>query len=82
MWANGPSFDLVILETAFKRTKVNVPWRFWHHRCFRTIKDIGGELGLVYPKEPEGEEDVLHNALDDAKRQAKFICEVYDMIGF
>ena len=81
VWANSPSFDLRILETAFKRTKTNVPWRFWHHRCFRTIKDIGEELGLHYLKKPEDGE-VLHNALDDAKRQAAFITKVYAEIGF
>ena len=82
MWANGPSFDLVILETAYGRCKINTPWGFWDHRCFRTIKDIGQEMGVKYEKSVSSD-DVLHNALDDAKRQANYVCEVYKALyGF
>lgn len=73
VWANGPAFDLVIIEYAFARVKIPTPWLFWHHRCFRTIKTIGEKLGVAYKKDEEG---TFHNALDDAKRQAKYVCKV------
>lgn len=65
-WANGPDFDLVILENAFQKTGISVPWKFYHARCFRTFKNLFVDSNYKL-------EGVAHNALDDALFQTKYI---------
>jgi DNA polymerase III epsilon subunit-like protein len=65
-WANGPDFDLVILEHMMHKCEKKVPWEFWHARCFRTFKNLFVDRSFKL-------EGVAHNALDDATHQAKYI---------
>lgn len=60
VWANSPSFDLVILKNQYGIRQV--PWKFYNERDFRTAVDIYG-CERVKPT-------VAHNALEDAKAQA------------
>lgn len=76
VWANSPSFDLVILETMMKRSKKICPWNFWEHRCFRTIKHIGEAMGIQY----NSSHDEAHNALEDAKVQANYAMSVLSFL--
>jgi hypothetical protein len=59
LWANGPDFDLRLLEVLFERTRVEVPWKYYQARCFRTWRT---DKGLEKPANG-------HDALDDARRQ-------------
>ena len=68
IWANGPSFDIAILETAFRAEGMAVPWKYNAARCVRTIKAIAGDLKMP----TRG--GVEHNALDDAVYQAACVC--------
>jgi len=66
VWANGASFDLPILTTAFPRSGyIHGPWKFYQERCYRTLKNIRPDIKAVAPAG-----NVKHNALDDAKAQA------------
>jgi len=65
-WANGPDFDLVILENAYMKCEKKHPWEFWHARCFRTFKNLFVDRSFKL-------EGVAHNALDDATHQANYI---------
>lgn len=69
VWARGPSFDCVILKSAFDREDVLFPWSFWNYRDCRTLKWAVEDLGWEKP-ERTGEE---HNALDDAVYQAECV---------
>ncbi|WP_165130382.1 3'-5' exonuclease [Affinirhizobium rhizoryzae] len=69
VWAKPPSFDLVMLEAAFRACDQDIPWHFRVHRDCRTIFDITGT------KQPEV--GTAHNALDDAKAQALGVIEAY-----
>ena len=74
VWAKGPSFDLVILENAYKQYGINCPWPFWAHRDVRTIEFIFQSMGGL--KSVLGtKRGTAHNALDDARVQAQ------DVIG-
>lgn len=70
LWGNGAAFDNVILRSAYERLGLKAPWHFWSDRCFRTVK-------ALHPA-PEGFENLGtdHNALDDAKNQARYLIEV------
>lgn len=66
VWANGASFDLPILTSAFTRLGYKpAPWKFYQERCFRTLKNLRPDI-----KSEPLPGNVKHNALDDAKAQA------------
>lgn len=64
LWGNGASFDNAIVAYLYKAAGMDPPWNFWNDRCYRTLK------ALASPQIRPAESGVLHNALDDAKRQA------------
>lgn len=68
-WGNGSDFDNVIVQTAYEDVKMVPPWKFWHNRCYRTMKNV------FDISEPE-RVGTHHNALDDAIHQAKCLAEL------
>lgn len=73
IWANSPSFDLVLLENLMHRVGFQIPWNYYDHRDVRTLLASYGRsrCSEVLPA-PKG----AHDALVDAIYQAKVICEV------
>lgn len=69
VWGNGASFDNVLLASAYKQIQMPVPWKFWNDRCYRTMKDLHPGIKM----EREG---THHNALDDARSQAKHLIRI------
>lgn len=67
-WANGPDFDLVILENAYNVLNIETPIKYYHNRCFRTFKSMF-KSDLKF-------ENTKHNSLDDAIYQTKYILDV------
>ena len=59
-WANGTTFDMVILENAFKQLGLPIPWQFWNVRDARTVYSL-------YPELPKPR--ASHHALEDCRRQ-------------
>ncbi len=72
MWSNGADFDLPMLAHAYTQCSVEIPWKFWNSRCFRTYKNLPGAKNVR--SEPTG---VKHNALSDAYQQAQTVCAVH-----
>ena len=66
LWGNGSDFDNVLLAQAYAAAKMDYPIRYYNNRCFRTLKNLGFAVN-----EPE-RKGTFHNALDDAKHQAKW----------
>lgn len=64
VWGNGSDFDNAILMAGYDAVGLEVPWPFWNNRCYRTLKN----LVRLEPHEFVGEK---HNALDDARNQAR-----------
>jgi exodeoxyribonuclease VIII len=60
IWANGPTYDMNILEHAYKSYGKSLPWRYYKIRDARTIYSLYPEL----PKPPTS-----HHALEDCRRQ-------------
>ena len=76
LWANGPQFDVSILEVIYCAVKLPVPWHYRTPRDFRTIIEAAGMTrdDLVKPTVP-------HHALHDAIAQAQGVCEAYKRLG-
>lgn len=74
VWGNGSTFDILILEDAYRQFHIGTPWDFWNVRDCRTVKELfeasRGGNGTT-PKK------VTHVAVDDALNQAKDVCRAY-----
>lgn len=62
VWSNGSGFDIIILETVFRKIEKAYPWSYWAVRDCRTIYD----LGINANRPPV----LKHHALEDAWNQA------------
>ena len=69
LWGNGADFDNVIIANAYRKLKQETPWKFWNNRCYRTMKNL-------FPRVTMMREGTHHNALDDAKFQAKHLIAI------
>lgn len=68
VWANGPDFDIVILNSMADSLGVPKAINFKHGRCYRTYRSLFKHL---LPAEYNAlEVGAAHNALDDAMYQA------------
>lgn len=75
MWSNGADFDLPMLAHAFTQHCIEVPWKFWNSRCFRTYKNLPQARSAVFT--PHG---VKHNALADAVNQARHLQAIHAVV--
>lgn len=72
VWSNGADFDLPMLAHGYNQIGVEVPWKFWNSRCFRTYKNLPGAKDIR--AEALG---IKHNALSDAYQQAQTVCAIH-----
>jgi hypothetical protein len=68
VWSNGADFDLPMLAHAYTSLGIQIPWKFWNSKCFRTYKNLPGAKTIKVPFE-----GVKHNALFDAVHQARHV---------
>lgn len=80
VWSNGASFDIVVLESAFRQTLTDrpnpIPWPFYTIRDTRTIYEIAG----VSLKDKKFGTKTTHNALEDAEHQALVLQDAYQKL--
>lgn len=82
VWGNGDDFDNVILQNAFKTTGYrDAPWPHYANRNVRNMVDLGLDLLGINPKHDLPFEGTRHNALDDAKHQAKYVSYIYQALA-
>ncbi|HAO1991153.1 TPA: exonuclease, partial [Escherichia coli] len=76
VWGNGANFDNVILRRSYERQGIPCPWLYYNDRDVRTIVELGNAIGfdvrMAIPFE-----GVPHNALDDARHQAKQVSAIW-----
>ena len=75
VWGNGASFDNVILRTAYQACGIEPPWAFWDARDCRTIYKLAPDITVERLAD-----EVAHDALADAKHQARRLLRVADML--
>lgn len=93
VWANGPAFDITILETLYRAIGVDAPWSHRDVRDTRTIWDLAAEkyppfaleserirkkLGWVIEEEPGPE--MAHDALSDCIWQTLKVQTAYAIL--
>lgn len=79
LWGNGEDFDNPIIESALRRSGFGLPWGYNAGRDMRTMTWLVRKLSLdvTVSAKPSG---VPHHALDDAKAQARIVCEVFSTL--
>lgn len=64
IWANSPSFDLVLLANAYERVGLPIPWKYYNERDVRTLTSLAPEI-----KKQILFNGTKHNALADCFHQ-------------
>lgn len=72
VWANGPLFDIAILESINKNIQRGNPWKYWQVKDCRTL------YGLVEHERPN---PMLHHALWDCWSQLVAVQSCYRNLG-
>ena len=67
IWAQGPTFDMTILEHAYKSFSMPLPWQYYIVRDSRTVMSLW--KGLPKPQ-------ASHHALEDCRRQIDLLQQV------
>lgn len=71
VWANGPTFDMNILEHAYKSYNVVLPWQYYNVRDARTVYSLCPGLNK-YP--------ASHHALEDCRRQIDLLWDTLEFL--
>ncbi|MFA1278360.1 3'-5' exonuclease [Klebsiella quasipneumoniae] len=79
IWGNGATFDNVILRASYERDDIPCPWHFTNDRDVRTIVELGRAIG-INPRRDIPFEGDIHNALADAKHQAKYVSAIWQRL--
>ena len=79
VWGNGANFDNVILRGAYERAGQLCPWAFWNDHDVRTIVTLGRTIGFD-PKRDMPFDGDMHNALADARHQAKYVSAIWQKL--
>lgn len=64
VWAQGPTYDMNILEHAYKENGMPLPWKFYRVRDSRTVISLWPDC----PKPP-----TTHHALEDVRKQINLL---------
>lgn len=76
VWSNGANFDEVLWRVAAERVGYGAPWKYWNVRDTRTC----WHLARLNPKSIKFD-GVQHDALADARHQARCVTRAYSMLG-
>jgi exodeoxyribonuclease VIII len=72
IWAQGPTYDMNILEHAYKSLGKAIPWQFYSVRDSRTVFSLWP--GLPKPS-------TSHHALEDCRRQIELLQNTIQHLG-
>ncbi|HAX3545863.1 TPA: exonuclease [Escherichia coli] len=79
VWGNGANFDNTILRRSYERQGIPCPWSYYNDRDVRTIVELGKAIDFD-ARTAIPFEGVRHNALDDARYQAKYVSAIWQKL--
>jgi len=77
IWGNGARFDIGIMEDAYVKCALPIPWEFRYERDLRTLVSFAPEIKLKATKEFKG---VEHDPIDDCKLQIDYASKIWNKI--
>lgn len=81
VWGNGSTFDNVILANAYRSLGKTAPWPYFGDRDVRTLVGLGRKLLGIDPKVEIPFQGTVHNALDDALHQVRYVSAIYQALA-
>lgn len=72
IWSNSARFDCGILQNAYNKLNIPIPWDFRKERCVRTLVSFKPEIKKNYPAQ-----STAHNALSDCYYQVGYCSEIW-----
>ncbi len=72
IWGNSARFDLGILQNAYNKIQLDIPWDFRKERCVRTLVSFKPEIKNNFPYK-----GVAHNAVADCLNQIEYCCAIW-----
>lgn len=72
IWGNSARFDCGILQNAYNKALIPIPWKFWNERCLRTLVSFNPKIKANYPPAT-----TAHNALSDCYYQVGYCCQIW-----
>lgn len=75
VWGNSARFDLGILEHAYAKAELRIPWEFRNERDVRTLVSFAPDI-----KKEMKFEGTPHNAIDDCLHQIKYCSAIWKAI--
>lgn len=77
IWSNGANFDLPILRDLFDQAEMEMPWKYFNERCFRTVSAMNPGVWNSFKASYQRKfGNNAHNALFDARMQAAGLQEL------
>lgn len=80
-WACSPSFDMIILQNAYRQHKVEFPRPFWKWSCIRTMESFFYEENTRKPGGVNHFGGTAHDALDDCIMESSVIQNCYRAVA-
>lgn len=76
IWGNSARFDCGILQNAYNKAGIPIPWDFRKERCVRTLMSFNPEIKNNYPIK-----GTAHNALADCYYQVGYCSEIWRLLN-
>lgn len=76
VWGNSAKFDCGILQNAYNKTNLPIPWDFRKERCVRTLVSFHPEIKDNYPSM-----GTAHNALSDCYFQVGYCSTIWQKLN-
>ncbi len=75
IWGNSPRFDCGILQNAYYKLGIKIPWSHKKERCVRTLVSFNPEIknNFIY-------KGTSHNALSDCYSQVEYCSEIWSSL--
>lgn len=75
VWGNSARFDFGILIKAYEVAGINIPWKYRHEMCLRTIVSLNPMI-----RDEEEFTGTPHNALHDCEHQIKYLVKIMNSL--
>jgi exodeoxyribonuclease VIII len=75
VWGNSARFDCGILQNAYNKAKMDIPWDFRKERCLRTLTSFKPEIKNAFTNI-----GTAHNALSDCYFQVGYCVAIWNLL--
>ena len=75
VWGNSARFDLGIIEGAYRRHEMQIPWRYYNERDVRTLVALDDSVKRLMDFKGD-----KHDPVDDCIHQIRYCSEIFNRL--